>query len=117
MKTTITGKIEIDIYGLLTIDDKSLTQILQDELNFKNGDTIFLRFFVSKTKKTINESLEFILKLQVGGIIENLEYDLDAYSEYTILGMTDELVLGGHNLIDILKLYEDYYIILYIDKQ
>jgi hypothetical protein len=50
-----------------------------------------------------------------GGDIEELDFVLDAYSEYTIMDYSEELKIGGHDLFNELQNSEGKFLLLIIE--
>ena len=110
-----TGKLNIDEYGCLECGGEYLVESV--ECDFKKGDKVFVRYYLSDKEITLEQANTALIIKTCGGDIEELEFILDAYSEYTIMDYKEELKVGGHDLFDELEDYEGKYLILIIDKQ
>lgn len=110
----IKGKLDIDEYGCLLCGESYIIETLND--NFKKGEKVFIRYFISDKEISEEEANSAFIIKSIGGDIEELDFVLDAYSEYTILDYNEELQIGGHNLFSELQDYDGKYLILIIDK-
>ncbi len=78
--------------------DEPIAEILQEMIN---GKQVSIRYWISDTEKTKQELQESVLENLVGAI--NAEYR-DSYSDLTGYLWTDEnLMVGGHNLLEELR--------------
>ena len=118
-----TGYIDIDGDGLLNIvqDDKSLVLADLIKNDFNIGDNVSVKYYILDKEKTEEEATDALLK-RIYGDIEKLnfileaysEWTIEAYSEWTILDLEEEVIIGGHDLIEELSGYEGKYLILII---
>ena len=108
------GKLYRDDYDCLAIDDGNyLIELISSD--FKKGDKILVRYYVTDKPVSIND-VNIKLFNSISGIIDDLDFTLDAYSEWTIMDYNESFVIGGHDMFDELLGYEDKYIIMVIDK-
>lgn len=108
--TVLTGKKEED-YGW--VDGTPLAGEVYDEFN--TGDKVFIRYFVTDKEVSLEQAEEALVFKTVGGQLET-DYELDAYSEYTILELREELKVGGHDLFAELSEQTGKYLILVIEQ-
>ncbi len=109
------GKLNIDEYGCLECGEEYLIESV--ECDFKRGDNVFVRYFISDKEITLEQANTALITKTLGGNIDSLEFVLDAYSEWTIMDYNEELKIGGHDLFDEIEDYEGQYLILIIEKQ
>ena len=110
-----TGKLNVDEYGCLECGDEYLVESVEDD--FKKGDKVFVRYYLSDKEITLDQANTALIIKTCGGDIDELEFILDAYSEYTIMEYKEELKVGGHDLLEELEDYEGKYLILIVEKQ
>lgn len=90
--------------------DEPIAEILQERINRKQ---VSIRYWISDTEKTKQELQESVLKNLFGAI--DAEYR-DSYSDLTGYLWTDEnLMVGGHNLLEELRSNIRKFIYLEID--
>jgi hypothetical protein len=106
------GILEIDGYGLLKCGNSYLIEDV--ELDFKMGDNVFVSYYVTDKEVTEDEARKALIIKTIGGNIEELQFDLVAYSEWTIISLEEELKIGGHSLCDELRGYEGKFITLIV---
>ena len=110
-----TGKLNIDDYGCLEYGDNGY--LLEDvEGDFNRGDKVFVAYYISDKEITLNEAKEALVMKTCGGNIDELEFILDAYSEWTIMDYKEDFKVGGHDLFDELEDHDGKYLILIIEK-
>jgi hypothetical protein len=109
------GKLNINEYGCLECGGEYLVEAV--ECDFKKGDKVFVRYYLSDKEITLDQANRALIIKTCGGDIDELEFILDAYSEYTIMDYKEELKVGGHDLFEELEDYEGKYLILIIEKQ
>lgn len=112
-KKVYKGIIEIDDYGCLKYEEGYLIEQINND--FKKGDKIFVRYFITDKETTEEEAVKSLVLKTIGGDIDNLDFVLDAYSEYTIIDYNEEFVIGGHDLLNELVSNEGKYLILIIE--
>lgn len=110
---TIKGKLEIDEYGCLVCGGSYLVESVEEI--FSKGDNVFVRYYLADKEVTEDEAKEAMILKTIGGNVDELRFILDAYSEYTILDLEENLVIGGHDLFEELQDSEGKYLILMID--
>jgi hypothetical protein len=108
------GKLNIDDYGCLECGDSYLAESV--EADFKKGDKVFARYYITDKEVTEEEAKEALILKTIGGNIDECQFILDAYSEYTIIELEEHLTIGGHDLIDELSNADGKYLILIIEK-
>lgn len=108
------GFISIDEYGLLKYDDLVLVNRIEDHFNV--GQVVSVRYFITNTFCTEQEAEKALIIQSFGGKIDELKFVLDAWSEYTIEELVEDLKIGGHHLVDELSNYEGKYLILIIEE-
>ena len=86
------------------------TEPLAEVLSELDGKCVTIRYFISDKKKTRDEIQENFIRKVIG----DLEADYhDCYSEYTgYLWTTEELKVGGHDLLKELESYTGKFLIL-----
>ena len=107
------GILEIDDYGCLKCGNSYLVEDI--EADFKKGDNVFVRYYVTDKEVTEEEAKEALILKTIGGNLDELEFELDAYTEYTIMKLVEHLVIGGHDLFKELQDCEDKFLILIIE--
>ena len=107
------GILEIDEYGCLTCGNSYLVE--EVEADFKKGDNVFVRYYVTDKEVTEEEAKEALILKTIGGNLDKLEFILDAYSEYTIMELEEHLVVGGHDLFNELQDCEGKFLTLVIE--
>jgi len=110
-----TGKLNINEYKCLECGREYLVESV--ECAFKKGDKVFVRYYLSDKEITLDQANTALIIKTCGGDIDELEFILDAYSEYTIMDYKEELKVGGHDLFEELVDYDGKYLILIIEKQ
>jgi len=113
-KKIYSGQLYVDEYMCLQCGKDYLIEQMNDD--FCKGDKVFVRYFLSDKLITEDEAnLGLILKT-IGGQVDDLDFILDAYSEYTILDYNETAVMGGHDLFRELRDAEGKYLLLIIEK-
>jgi hypothetical protein len=107
------GILEIDEYGCLNCGDSYLVEDV--EAHFKKGDNVFIRYYVTDKEVTEEEAKEALILKTIGGNVDELEFVLDAYSEYTIMELEEHLVVGGHDLFNELQDCEGKFLTLIVE--
>ena len=107
------GFLTIDEYGCLECGDSYLISDVGSD--FEKGDKVFVRYFLSDKEITEEQAKEALILKTLGGDIEELDFILDAYSEYTIMDYSEELKIGGHDLFNELQDSEGKFLLLIID--
>lgn len=107
------GFLNINEYGCLECGDLYL--ISEIESNFKKGDKVFVRYFLSDKEITEGQAKEALILKTFGGDIEELDFVLDAYSEHSINELEEHLVVDGHDLLNELQACEGKFLLLIID--
>lgn len=110
-----TGKLNIDEYECLECGSEYLVEAV--ERDFKKGEKVFVRYYLSDKEITLDQANTALIIKTCGGYIDELEFILEAYSEYTIMDYKEDLKVGGHDLFEELEDYEGKYLILIIEKQ
>lgn len=108
------GYLTTDEYGLLTCDNSVLVDMI--EPHFAVGQVVSVRYFITDTFATEKEVEKALVIQSFGGKIDELKFVLDAWSEYSIEDLAEDLKIGGHDLIDELSNYEGKYLILIIEE-
>ena len=114
MQMIYKGKLNIDEYGCLECGDRYLVNSV--ECDFKKGDKVFVRYYLSDEEITLEQANTALIAKTCGGDINELEFILDSYSEYTIMDYKEELKVGGHDLFNELQDCDGKYLILIIKK-
>jgi hypothetical protein len=107
-------------YGFITLNedrDNWYGVSLADKISedWETGDVVAVRYYVADAPMTEEEAVERLVSTIYGGGID-VEYELDAYSEYTVFEMRESLKIGGHDLAAELRTHEGKYIVLVIDN-
>ncbi len=113
MNKTYKGTLCIDEYGCLKCGDSYLVGDVESD--FKKGDRVFVRYYVTDKEVTEDEAKEAVIRKAIGGNLDELEFILDAYSEYTILELEEHLVVGGHDLLSELQDYDGKFLTLVVE--
>ena len=121
MKTkTYKGWLGHDEYDFLTItkvgekSDLPLAELITED--WKKGDQVSLRYYIADKPMTENQATGALIQKLYGGDLD-AEYDLEAYSEYTIEAWEEGLKIGGHDLIKELEGYSGKYIIVVVEAR
>ncbi len=114
-KFIYTGRLNIDSYGCLECGDEYLVESI--ECDFKKGDKVFVKYHLSDKEITLEQANTALIIKTCGGDIDELDFILYAYSEYTIMDYKEELKIGGRDLFEELEDYEGKYLILVIEKK
>ena len=114
MEKVYKGILEIDEYGCLRCGDSYLVEDV--EADFKKGEKVFIRYYVTEKEVTEDEAKEALILKTIGGNLDELEFILDAYSEYTILELKEHLVIGEHDLFSELQDCEGKFLTLVIES-
>lgn len=113
----------MDFKGILNVDEYGCLQCGGDYLiseinnNFKKGDLIFVRYYISDKEITEDQAKEALILKTIGGNIDELDFVLEAYSEYTIMDYNESLKIGGHDLFQELQDCDGKYLLLIIDSK
>ena len=113
MKKIYSGFLKIDNYGCLTCDGSYLVESIEND--FKQGDNVFIRYYITDKEVTEIQAGETLITKTFGGNLDELQFILDAYSEYTIMELEENLVIAGHDLFSELQNFEDKYLTLIIE--
>ncbi len=113
MRKTYSGRLNIDDYGCLQCGETHLIDDMNDD--FKQGDKVFVRYFLADKEITEEEATEALILKTIGGNVDELNFVLDAYSEYTIMEYDEKAVIGGHDLLAELQGAEGKYLLLIIE--
>jgi hypothetical protein len=114
MRKVYQGIISEDSYGFLTVDDMSLACDVECDWEKFIGKEVFVRYYITKDKMTEEKAAEKLIQ-KMSGVLE-AEYELDAYSEWTIMEWKENLSVGGHDLISELQSHEGKYLVLIIES-
>jgi hypothetical protein len=115
MKTkTYKGILEDDIFSCLKCGDYYLADAVQSD--FKKGDIVFVRYYITDKEVTEEEAKKALIFKAFGGDVDKIVFVLDAYSEYSILELEEDLTIGGHNLISELNAYDGKFLTLIIQQ-
>lgn len=116
--------LSVEIGDFIEKNNNKLSAIYDEEINEDLGyrintrdENIQLRYYVSDNEiKSLEEIQEKYLQKILGSIdiaVENI-----GYSEYTITGwVTENFMLGGHNLEKIFSSYIGKYVCIIVDKE
>lgn len=107
------GILEFDEYECLKCGNSYLVEDVKTD--FKKGDNVFVRYYVTDKEVTEEEAKEALILKTINGNVDELEFILDAYSEYTIMELEEHLVVGGHDLFNELQDYEGKFLTLIIE--
>ena len=101
-----------EFWGAIFIgeNDRPIAEIFQDDFVNKQ---VSVRYWISDKEKTKEQLQESILKKLFGNVEATYS---DIYSEITgYLWTTEELIIGGHDLINEIRSYTGKYIHLEVD--
>lgn len=91
----------------------SMKDPLTDELSWISGTQVTIRYWVSDKQVTKDEANDTFMQICMGG--SRVRFSAH-YSELTGYLWTDEdLIVGGHDLLDELKSYEGKWLIMEVD--
>lgn len=110
----INGQICIDEYDLIEINGDYLIEKLYKE--FDNGDVIQLSYYITDKKIENMDKLNLKLFNSLIGIIDHIDFELIAYSEMTIEELREDFKLGGHDIRDMIRGFDGYYLFMIINK-
>lgn len=96
-------------------DGVSITELVNED--WEEGTKVFVSYYISPVEVTLERAQEALLSKMFGGGLD-VEYELEAYSEYTIEEWKENLVVGGHDIIKELSTFvdNDAYLVLVISK-
>lgn len=121
VEKTYEGFIEFDSYGCMTLDtnklqpfeDSGANELVEEiENDFKPGTKVFVNYFIGNEKMTLDQAQESLIRKLSGDI--DVKFNLDAYSEYTIVELDQDLRIGGHDLYKELEENQHKYAIISI---
>jgi hypothetical protein len=101
------GYLRIDEYGCLCLGDGYDYLIDKIAENFSKGDLVSVRYFITDTKTLLEEAEATLLFKSLGGVIDEIDFVLEAYSEWTILEYNEDLIIGGHDMFKELQSYAE----------
>ncbi|MFH2032195.1 MAG: hypothetical protein ABIJ40_16495 [Bacteroidota bacterium] len=107
------GILNVDEYGCLECGSQYLIEQIND--NFNKGDKVFVRYYLADKEISEEQANEAQIMKTLGGNVDELDFILGAYSEYTICEYNEELKIGGHDLFRELVGEEGKYLILVIE--
>ena len=114
------GYIAICEYGFLTLDEdknesygSSLAGDIEED--WKKGQKVSLRYYIGEEPMTLEQATTALIEKTFGGEV-NAKYILDAYSEYTIMEMEENLQIGGHDMIGELYSHEGKYAVIVVEE-
>lgn len=119
MRKVYQGFIDDDDYGFLTVRetdklDYELAALVQEDFDKYIGKPVFVRYFITDKENTENKAKEKLLHKLSGDL--SVKYELEAYSEFTVLEWEQELIVGGHDLIKELESFMGKYLVLIIEE-
>lgn len=113
------GWLTTDKYGFTSITANGLRYSIAELVNedWEEGTKVSVSYFISPVEVTLDRAKETLLYKVFGGGLD-AEYELSAYSEYTIEEWKENLVVGGHDIIKELHTFVDNeaYLVLVISK-
>lgn len=115
MKKVYEGYIGKNEYGFLTVDDEVLSCNVVDDLKDIIDKDVFIRYYITNKPHTEEKAKEKLIE-KISGKLD-AEYELDAYSEWTVLEWKQELWIGDHDLMSELEKYEGKYLVLIIESK
>jgi hypothetical protein len=93
----------------------TLNKPLAEELEYITGRNVTVRYWLSKRQVSFTELKTEAVKVIMGGFKSEF---YERYSEYTgYLWTTQELMVGGHDLLGELETYVGYWLVLEIELQ
>ena len=107
------GILNIGEYGCLECGDQYLIEQINNDFN--KGDKVFVRYYLADKEISEEQANEAQIIKTLGGDVDELDFILDAYSEYAICDYNEELKIGGHDLFNELVNEEGKYLILVIE--
>ena len=112
----IKGKLSICVLDCLNCNDMYLLDIIGEDFN--KGDNVFVKYYITDKEVSEDEALDGLMLKTCGGNIDELDFVLDAYSEWTILEYNEELIIGGHDMFRELQEYaqDEKYMLMIIEK-
>lgn len=119
MRCVYQGFITEESYGFFALSETEngnsypLAASIQEDLEKLIGKPVSVRYFITKGIASEADATKELIK-KISGVLE-AEYELDAYSEWTILEWKENLSVGGHDLIEELSEYEGKYLVLIIE--
>ena len=114
------GYLAICEYGFLTLNESqnesygvSLAESIEED--WGTGHEVSLRYYIGEKQMALDQATIALIEKAFGGELE-AEYILDAYSEYTIMELEEELKIGGHDMISELESHEGKYAVIVIES-
>ncbi|NVN93957.1 MAG: hypothetical protein HXX18_01610 [Bacteroidetes bacterium] len=108
------GLLNIDKYGCLRCGEKYLISAIEND--FKIGEKVFIRYYLTNKVVSLKEAKQALIVKTIGGDIDELDFILYAYSEYTIMEYNEELIIAGYNLFEEFSNANGKYLILIIES-
>lgn len=102
-------------YGTLTrVGGEHIFEEIDD--NFKRDEKVFIRYYISDKEITLEQAIEANILKTTGGNIDAIHFVLDAYSEYTVIELSEALTVDGHDIVNTLSNNYGKYLILIIES-
>lgn len=111
-----TGWLDVNTYGVTVIKstkDEYFGEPIAELLEDFQGKEVSVHYYITNKKMSQDEALESSIRKDLGGVVD-AEYDLDAYSSWTVMELDEKGMVGGHDLIDELGSHEGKYCILVV---
>jgi len=108
------GILKINEYECLKCGDSYLVEDVEPD--FKKDENVFVRYYVTDKEISEEEAKKALILRNIGGNMDELNFILDAYSEFTITEIQERLVVGGHNLLNELQKYDGKFLTLVIES-
>jgi hypothetical protein len=83
--------------------------------DWSTGDAVFIRYYITSKPITLEEANTALIHREFGYADIEVDYELDAYSEWTLNEWREDLKIGGHNLIVELKTYLGSFAIIVVE--
>jgi len=115
MKKIYQGLLQIADFETLSLDYTNLAELIKND--FEKGNSVFVSYYITDKKVSEAEAKKSLILKTIGGNLDELHYELYAYSEYTIEDIKEGFIVGGHDLINELKNYEGKFLTLIIEKK
>jgi hypothetical protein len=110
----LNGYLSVDEYGVLCCAGRPIVEDIQDAYNI--GDEVVVCYYLTDKKTTWYDAGRALVLKTIGGNMDQLQFVLEAYSEFTIMELEQDLTIGGHNLYDELEDSVGKYLLLMIAK-
>jgi hypothetical protein len=110
MELKMAGLIEVDECGCLRVGNERIIERVAD--TFAVGDIVSVRYYITDKECSEEDAIKANIMRSIGAKIDDVDFILEAYSEWTILEYREKLKVCGHDLDleDELRSFEGKYL-------